>query len=222
MDWMKWAGWIGRAKRAGRSSVFVRDREEFAGFDIGRWTYGNPDVLKWDGQTRLKIGKFCSLAKGVRILVGGEHRVDWITTYPLDRFLGDGSVPVVAPATKGDVIIGNDVWIGTNVTILSGVEIGDGAVIGAGSVVTRDIEAYAIAAGNPAKVIRKRFDDAVIQALLAIKWWDWPDGKIKECIPLLMSGDLEGFLRKHAAGFVDGAAGASSEALKAREACAKG
>ena len=184
-------------------SLVMNQRAKYQGFDIGDWSYGNPDILKWDDQTKLKIGKFCSLAKGVRIVLGGEHHAEWITTYPLDVFVQpQGGTGPGQSSTKGDVVIGNDVWIGVNSVILSGVTIGDGAIIGAASLVTRDIPPYTIAAGHPAKPIRKRFEEPVIQALLAIRWWDWPLEKIKEAQPLLMSGNLDDFLKKYAPGGV--------------------
>lgn len=197
-DWIKWLNSLRWARLRRKRFVFLNQREEFQSCQIGDWTYGNPDILKWDDATELKIGKFCSIAKGVRILVGGEHHLNWVTTYPLDLFLDEPRTTVRQPATKGDVTIGNDVWIGTNTIILSGVKIGDGAAIGAGSVVTRDIPPYTIAAGNPAKAIRKRFEEPVIQTLLVIKWWDWPIEQIKEAIPLLMSDNMNDFLAKYA------------------------
>lgn len=181
----------------------MNQRKEFRDFEIGDWSYGNPDILKWNDQTKLKIGRFCSLAKGVRIVLGGEHHSEWITTYPLDVFVQpQGDMGPGQSSTKGDVVIGNDVWIGVNSVILSGVTIGDGAIIGAASLVTRDIPPYAIAAGHPAKPIRKRFEEPVIQALLAIRWWDWPLEKIKEARPLLMSDNLDGFIKRYAPGGV--------------------
>ena len=118
--------------------------------EVGEFTYGKPIVHQWDETTRLKIGKFCSIAGNVHILLGGEHKTGHLTTYPFDVLIDGKPTP-----SKGDVIIGNDVWIGENVTILSGVTIGDGAVIGAGSVVTKDIPANCFAAGNPCRVIRE-------------------------------------------------------------------
>ncbi len=100
------------------------------------------------------------------------------------------------PASKGDVIIGNDVWIGYGTTILSGVYIGDGAAIGACSLVTKDVPPYAIVAGNPARLIRFRFNNEIIKKLLEIKWWDWPDQKVKENIHLVCSQDIEEFIKK--------------------------
>lgn len=128
---------------------------------IGDYTYGLPTIKKFDNNTRLSIGKFCSIADNVIIFLGGNHREDWITTYPfsgMTHIWSDATNIIGHPSTKGDVIIGNDVWIGSHVVILSGVKIGDGAVIGAYAVVTKDVEPFSIVAGNPAKFIKYRFE----------------------------------------------------------------
>lgn len=155
---------------------------------VGRFTYGNPEFKIWGDSERIEIGSFCSIAEEVVIFGGGEHRTDWATTFPLriafdDEFAGlDGH-----PSTKGITKIGNDVWIGFRSIILSGVTIGDGAVIGAGSVVSRDVPAYAIVVGNPARLIRYRFSVEDINKLLSMKWWNWSLEKIIKNIPNLSS-----------------------------------
>ena len=159
--------------------------------DVGDFTYGRPIVHQWDKTTKLKIGKFCSIAGNVHVLLGGEHHTDWITTYPFDVLLGEKPTP-----SKGDVTIGNDVWIGENVTILSGVKIGDGAVIGAGSVVAKDVRPYAIMAGNPAEFIRYRCSAHNLMNWNGIAWWDLPLEKIAEVIPLLLSDNVEALVRE--------------------------
>ncbi len=163
------------------------------GYEIGEYTYGAPRVVFPEG--KLKIGNFCSISWNVTVYLGGNHRIDRIALYPFDPH--DGRWPEAAEigealTTRGDVTIGNDVWIGSDSIILSGVTIGDGAVIGAGSVVTRDVEPYAMVAGNPAEVIRKRFSDEQIARLLEIKWWDWPEEKIRRNLSLLCSADVDG------------------------------
>lgn len=163
-------------------------------FEIGDYTYGVPEVSAlWQG-ARLKIGRFCCLAGGIKIILGDNHRLDWLTTYNFPIF--PDQWPESAGIkdywfTKGDVVIGNDVWIGQDVTILSGVTIGDGAVIGAGSVVAKDVEPYAIVVGNPARLVRKRFSEEAIARLLALKWWEWPEEKVRRHLRTLCSGDLE-------------------------------
>lgn len=157
-------------------------------FDIGDYTYGNP-IVYFEGEGNLKIGKFCSIAfDNVKIFLGGNHRVDWATTYPFNKIaeFSEASNITGHPSSKGDVVIGNDVWIGMNATILSGVTIGDGAVVAAHAVVTKDVPPYAIVAGNPARVVKMRFSDDVIEKLLELKWWDWPIEKIRTYIPQLM------------------------------------
>ena len=144
---------------------------------------------------KLIIGKFCHIASGITIIMNGaNHRMNSVTTYPFN-IMGNGWEKVTPSLDelpfKGDTVIGNDVWIGQNVTILPGVHIGDGAIIGANSVVTKDIPAYHIAGGNPSKIIRKRFDDELINYLEQIKWWDWEEKKIFDNLEILCSNDLE-------------------------------
>jgi acetyltransferase-like isoleucine patch superfamily enzyme len=165
-------------------------------YHIGDHTYGKPRVMSWGEGTSLKIGKYCSIGTNVIIFLGSEHRIDWVSTYPFPFFwAGAKSIPG-HPSTKGDVVIGNDVWIGFGATILSGISIGDGAAIGACSVVTRDIPPYAIAAGNPAQVIRFRFDEGTVQKLLQIKWWNWSDEKVADNIRLICSDSIGAFIKK--------------------------
>jgi acetyltransferase-like isoleucine patch superfamily enzyme len=169
----------------------MKQNPAYSHFDIGDWSYGDPEVVLWGKDAALKIGKFCSFAEGVKILLGEEHRTDWVTTYPLSILFDQADRYPGHPRSKGDVIIGNDVWIAMDVTILSGVEIGDGAVIGARSLVTQDVPAYAVVGGDPAKVIRFRFDEKTRNALRAIAWWDWPEAKIRDALPLLLSSDVD-------------------------------
>ncbi len=144
---------------------------------------------------RLIIGKFCAIARGVEFVMNGaNHRMNAVTTYPFyvtGGDWGDSMAPVREELPyKGDTVIGNDVWIGQHVTVLPGVHVGDGAIIGANSVVAKDIPAYAIAVGNPCRVVRMRFDDEMIEYLLKIRWWDWDIEKINRNMDALTSGDL--------------------------------
>jgi acetyltransferase-like isoleucine patch superfamily enzyme len=160
----------------------------------GAFTYGRPRIFTW-GVTKVSIGKFCSISSGINI-VGGEHNMRWVSTFPLrERFQLPGRGKDGHPKTKGPIIIGNDVWIGMGATILSGVTVGDGAVIAAHSVVTKDVPPYAIVAGNPAQVLKYRFDQETIQALLRIQWWNWDITKIVENVALINGADVQEFVR---------------------------
>lgn len=160
---------------------------------IGDYTYGFFGVREWDNKTKLKIGKFCSISGDVLFILGGEHRKDFISTYPFNALMKSFSYIEGHPASKGDIIVGNDVWIAHGVKILSGVTIGDGAIIGANSVVTKDIPPYAIAVGSPAKVVKYRFDEDTITKLLKIKWWNFKEEEIVKIIPLLQSNKWKNF-----------------------------
>jgi acetyltransferase-like isoleucine patch superfamily enzyme len=180
-----------------KASRFTNQDPVYGKFLIGDWTYGKPAIYHWGRETKLTVGKFCSFADGVKIILGGEHRTDWVSTYPF-VFLFDAARDIKGhPATKGDVLIGNDVWIGSHAMVLSGVTIGDGAVVGAGSVVCKDVAPYSIVAGNPARQIRLRFDEATNQALIQMAWWNWPVAKIEEALPLILSGDLKLFIERY-------------------------
>ncbi|WP_330202809.1 CatB-related O-acetyltransferase [Cyanobacterium sp. Dongsha4] len=142
---------------------------------------------------KLIIGKFCAIASNVRFIMNGaNHPLNNFTTYPFAIFGNGWEEKMSVEATsKGDIIIGNDVWLGYNATIMPGVKIGDGAIVATNSVVTRDIPAYHIVGGNPAQIIRKRFDDDIISFLLKLKWWDWSLEKLTKYIPVLCSNNLQ-------------------------------
>ena len=144
---------------------------------------------------RLIIGKFCSIACGARFLFNSaNHTMTSLSTYPFPLFFEEWGLEkknvTEAWDNKGDIIVGNDVWIGYEAVILAGVTIGDGAIIGTRAVVTKDVSPYTIVGGIPAKHIRKRYDDATISHLLALKWWDWSEEKIAENINLIQSGNI--------------------------------
>ena len=142
---------------------------------------------------KLIIGKFTQIANGVQLITSSaNHQMDGFSTYPFAVF-GKPWSSSYEPKwpNKGDTVIGNDVWIGHEALIMPAVSIGDGAIIASRSVVTKDVPPYSIVAGNPAKVIRQRFDDKTIATLLEIKWWDWPIERINQNIAVIVRGDIE-------------------------------
>ena len=147
---------------------------------------------EWIGD-KLIIGKFCQIASGVEFVMNGaNHQMNAVTTFPFYTLEGWNMNPPesVDLPFKGDMVIGNDVWIGQNAVILPGVQIGDGAIIGANSVVGSNVAPYTIVVGNPAKVLRKRFDDELIDLLLLFKWWDKSIDEIDSLIPILTCSDM--------------------------------
>lgn len=145
---------------------------------------------------RLVIGRFCALACGVAFIMNGaNHPTGGFSTYPFNIF-GDGWEHGFDPKTwrdalRGDTVVGNDVWIGREATILPGVTIGDGAIVAARSVVSIDVPPYAVVAGNPARVVRMRYDDATIARLLAIAWWNWPPERISRHLDAIRGADID-------------------------------
>ena len=188
-------GLVGKIRRYFKQKKDVTLQDRYPQYEIGRHSYGDLKVRQWGEGARLKIGAFCSFAEGARILLGGEHRTAWVTTYPFPVLWRHAAGNISGhPYTKGDVVIGNDVWIGTEAIIMSGVQIGDGAVIGARTVVTKDIPSYAIVAGNPARIIRYRFSPDQIEKLLQLCWWNWSDSEIERQLPTLLTDDIDAFL----------------------------
>lgn len=158
---------------------------------IGAFTYCNTSIVGSNDGTKLTVGKFCSIAQGTVIILGGEHRPDWCTTYPFNVKMNEFGYIKGHPKSKGDVVIGNDVWIASHSLILSGVHIGNGSIIAANAVVTKNVEPYTIVGGNPAKPIRKRFDDQTIKKLEEIQWWNWNYEYIYDAIPILQSNHID-------------------------------
>ena len=143
---------------------------------------------------KLIIGKFCMIASNVTFIMNGaNHLTDSITSYPFAIFGHDWSNAMEGKSypTKGDTIVGNDVWIGYNSTIMPGIRIGDGAIIATNSTITKDVEAYTIVGGNPAKEIRKRFTEKETIKLLEIKWWNWTIEKITQNLKYLTDNNID-------------------------------
>ena len=179
----------------------------FGKYSFGKYSYGFINLRSWNGEInpsekndyKLVVGNFCSIASNVDCYLGGNHRIDRVTSYPFghiykdvfNKFDGNGY-----PVTKGDVIIGNDVWIAENVRLMSGITIGDGAVIANNSHVVKNVEPYSIVGGNPAKLIKYRFNEEQIKKLLEIKWWYWDDEKINDFTPLLCDDNIDKFIEE--------------------------
>ncbi len=171
----------------------------------GAHTYG--DFQVHGTESDVTIGKYCSIANSAQFDAGIQHHSGFATTYPLWKI---GAPEVRKGMSKGPIVVGNDVWIGDGAFIMSGVNIGDGAIIGARSVVTRDVPAYSVACGSPADFVGWRFypergrerrgyltkePPPIIQRMLALKWWDFPEDRIRELAPLMLSEDIETFLK---------------------------
>ena len=150
----------------------------------------------------LIIGKFVQIAHGVRFITSSaNHKMSGFSTYPFNTFMmtpqttsEDITAMFEDAQNRGDTVVGNDVWIGMNVVLMPGVKIGDGAIIGANSVVTKNVEPYTVVGGNPATIIKKRFDEQTIDTLLNIKWWDWSIEKIEKNIDVITGNDLDALI----------------------------
>jgi len=188
--------------------IFLKNFITRSDIEVGDYTYYDDEEDAADFERRnvlyhyefvgdkLIIGKFCSLAKDCTFMMNGaNHTFTSFSTYPFAVFKngwGDGDVEQLKSQTRGDTVVGNDVWIGRSATIMPGVEIGDGAIIGAHAIVGRNVPPYTIVAGNPAREIRKRFDEKTIVELQNIKWWDWPIEKITQNMEAITNADLDG------------------------------
>lgn len=175
--------------------------EYLPNYRIGPHTYGTPEVYFYLNNADLVIGDYCSIASEVGIFLGGEHHPEWVSTYPFGALWREHDHPG-QPKSRGNVVIGNDVWFGRGATIMSGVTIGDGAVIAARALVVKDVPPYGVVGGNPAKLIRYRFDPETVEKLLAIRWWDWPEERVRRAAPLLQAPDIGGFIEAVEAGRV--------------------
>ncbi len=187
-----------------RDVVFLKNIITSPNIEVGDYTYYHD----FDGPERfqthnvffpylakLKIGKFCQIGMGTTfILSSANHQMSGFSTFPFFIFGKEYSDYNLDLPYKGDNIVGNDVWFGRNSVVMPGVKIGDGAIIGAYAVVTKDVDPYTIVGGNPAKVIRKRFDETTIKTLQEIGWWDWEIEKITRMIPHIVGGNIEALL----------------------------
>jgi virginiamycin A acetyltransferase len=188
---------------------FLKNIIKNPNINVGDYTYYDDfeNVLNFEKNVKyhfdfigdkLVIGKYCMIASDVQFIMnGGNHMTDCISAFPFAVFGNgwEGAMKGKKYPTKGDTIIGNDVWIGHHAVIMPGTQIGDGAMIGSYSIVTKNVEPYAVVAGNPAKLIRKRYSDEVIEKLLNIRWWDWSADKISRNLEFLTGNDIA-FLEK--------------------------
>lgn len=190
----------------GKRTVFIKNvisrpniiAGDFSYYDdaVSAIDFENKCVLYhyWFSPEKLIIGKFCAFATGAKfIMSSANHKMDGFSTYPFYIFRQgwEKDFDITCLHNKGDTVVGNDVWIGYDATIMPGVHIGDGAIIGSKAVVTKDVPPYAVVGGNPAKVIKMRFDEKIVAELQAIAWWNWPIEKITRNIQAIMGSDLE-------------------------------
>ena len=198
-DWKK----IHPLKSRDESVIYVKPSlvASSRNIEVGKYTY-------YDGQNfasrvthhydfigeKLIIGKFCQIGHNIEFIMNGaNHQMNSVTTYPFYIFKGWEQEPPKKEDLpyKGDTVVGNDVWFGQNVTVLPGVHIGDGCIIGANSVIGSDIPPYSVVVGNPARIIRKRFDDEMIELLEQLQWWNRSEKQIQKLIPILSSSDID-------------------------------
>lgn len=180
--------------------IFLKNFIKATNIHIGEYTYfddvrNGPEFFEQynvlynydSSKVKLVIGKFCAIAAETRFIMTGDHKLDAISTFPFPIFQQgwEQLYPISELPVKGDIIVGNDVWFGYDSLIKNGVTIGDGAIIAARAVVVKDVPPYAVVAGNPAKVVKLRFDESVISRLLKIAWWNWRIEKINEHLPLI-------------------------------------
>jgi chloramphenicol O-acetyltransferase type B len=175
----------------------IKFKKHYPNFEIGFASYGLPKVHDYHEGTVVKIGAYCSIASNVQIFLGGQHRSNWVSNYPFPFFFemqAEYREQYIRGGSRGDVIIGSDVWLCANCSILSGVTIGHGAVVASGAVISRDVPPYAVMAGNPAKLIKWRFDEATRASLLEAKWWGWPEDEIRQILDKICSDNPDDFL----------------------------
>jgi virginiamycin A acetyltransferase len=150
---------------------------------VGKYSYGPLCVHHFGNKNeKLIVGYYCSISKGVKFILGGNHSINTFSTFPFRFFFNNQEYDA---STKGPIIVEDDVWIGTDSIILSGVTLGKGTIVAAGSIVTKSTLPYSVIGGNPAKLIKKRFDDDLIKLLLDIDFSKIDEKKIHGLLPKL-------------------------------------
>ena len=167
------------------NNVLLKDICNYKNVVVGNHSYGTVDAMFTNNETKLYIGNFCSIAKNVLFITASEHGYNKLSTFPFKVLVAGETKPEAY--SKGDVVVKDDVWIGANAIILSGLTINQGAIVAAGSVVTKDVPPYAIVGGNPAKVIKYRFSESIIQKLLKVDFSKLSDDKIIKNLQILYS-----------------------------------
>ena len=191
-----------RSLNRAESSVALQERVQRHLADgtlvMGTMSYYAPNVVKYQGDTgRVIIGNFASVAPDADFYVGGLHRTEWVSQYGLRTMLDlPGAHEDGFTHGRGDIVVGSDTWVTNGCTVMSGVTIGDGAVVGTKAVVAKDVRPYAVVVGNPAREIRRRFSDEQVDALLRIRWWDWPTEQVKQHVELICSPDIDAFIAR--------------------------
>lgn len=196
-----------------RGTVFLKPVVDHPNFRVGAYTYAHDDTLPEDFAAQLApylfpgapetltIGRFCQIAQGVRFITGSaNHPMHGLSTFPFAAF-DPARIEALrsAHSPADDITVGHDCWIGRDAMVLPGARLGNGVIVGARAVVSGDVPDYAVVAGNPARVIRRRFDDSVIARLRALAWWDWPADRIAGAMLLIEEGDIDGLERFHGA-----------------------
>jgi virginiamycin A acetyltransferase len=183
--------------------VFLRPLVKSPKVEVGEYTYyddpDDPEAFERDcvlydvGPERLVIGRYCAIASRVRFILPGANHADiGPSTFPFGIFGGPWETTmdlVMGGPSRGDTVVGHDVWLGYGALVLPGVTIGHGAVVAAASVVASDVPPYAIVAGNPARVVRTRYEADDVDRLLRAAWWDWPPALVTEHARTIMSGE---------------------------------
>ena len=181
-----------------KKPFFICDNPDYSNISAGEFSYGKPLIITGasrsnDPDVKVTIGKFCSIADGTTFMLRVNHPINSASTYPIAKILLNSDTNPYE-WSRGPISIGHDVWIGHRATILGGVTLGHGSVVAAHAVVTRDVPPYAVAAGNPARIVKYRFSDETISMMLDIEWWDWPISLIIENSILISQGQIHEFL----------------------------